>query len=72
MAPGDKGKARDAIAANWPREGRLLLRINGCGTPFLADDLALARRLRLDGIILPKAEQAQNISTAMRPCRTCR
>lgn len=63
VAPADKGKARDAIAANWPREGRLLLRINGCGTPFLADDLALARRLRLDGIILPKAEQAQNIST---------
>ncbi|WP_051357141.1 HpcH/HpaI aldolase/citrate lyase family protein [Azorhizobium doebereinerae] len=57
-----KAQARAAIAAHWPAEGRLLLRVNGSGTPFLADDLALARTLRLAGIVLPKAEQAQDVA----------
>ncbi|MGU3494884.1 HpcH/HpaI aldolase/citrate lyase family protein [Xanthobacteraceae bacterium A53D] len=62
VAMDGKAKAREAIAANWPAAGRLLLRINARNTPFFADDLALARSLRLEGIVLPKAEQAEDIS----------
>lgn len=63
VAAEQKAAARTAIAENWPSEGRLLLRINACGTPVQAEDLALARRLPLAGIVLPKAELAQDIST---------
>ncbi len=57
-----KAAARAKIAAGWPGEGRLLLRINARATPFQADDLALARTLRLAGIVLPKAEQPADIA----------
>ncbi|GGF55783.1 citryl-CoA lyase [Azorhizobium oxalatiphilum] len=62
VAATEKAAARAAISANWPREGRLLMRINGRATPFFADDLALARELRPAGIMLPKTEHAECIS----------
>ncbi len=63
VALAQKGEARAKIAAGWPAQGRLLLRINPRTTPFQADDLALARTLRLDGIVLPKAETADDVAT---------
>ena len=57
VAPADKDGAREVTAAavgaaSGPAR---FVRINGHGTAWFADDLALARTLPLDGIVLPKA-----------------
>lgn len=57
----EKADARAAVAGGFPKAGAVLLRINGCGTPWHGDDLALARSvlgrsLPLAGVVLPKAE----------------
>lgn len=57
----EKAAARGAVAANLPSRGRLLLRINGRGTPWHEEDLALARTLKLAGVILPKSESAADV-----------
>ncbi|WP_433502827.1 HpcH/HpaI aldolase/citrate lyase family protein [Pseudonocardia halophobica] len=59
VAPGDKERARGAIVealAERPEAGAVLLRINPPGTPWYADDLAMAARAPVDGIVLPKYE----------------
>lgn len=62
VAPADKPAARGALSAylaDGPSGAPLALRINGIGTPWFADDLALAQSLPLAGVILPKAESAE-------------
>jgi citrate lyase subunit beta/citryl-CoA lyase len=49
--PERKNAARDVIRAVGPP----VVRINGAGTSFFADDLALIRELDLAAVILPKA-----------------
>jgi citrate lyase beta subunit len=58
VAPEDKDAARDVAAAalGGGRGGPArLLRVNGAGTAWFPDDLALAADLDLDAIVLPKA-----------------
>lgn len=54
----EKERAR-GVATSLLREPRAdvlrLVRVNPVGTPWFADDLAAARELELDGIVLPKA-----------------
>ena len=54
----EKERAR-GVATSLLREPRAdvlrLVRVNAVGTPWFADDLAAARELELDGIVLPKA-----------------
>ncbi|MBZ9750002.1 CoA ester lyase [Deinococcus sp. HMF7604] len=58
VAPEHKAAAREgvqaALASPWPTP--VLLRVNAPGTPWHADDLALARTLLLAGVVLPKGE----------------
>jgi citrate lyase subunit beta/citryl-CoA lyase len=70
VAPERKAEARtqlDHSVAALPSDahGRLLVRINACDTPWHADDLALVGRLaarrRLAGVLLPKAERADDL-----------
>ncbi len=70
VAHTDKEAARAALAAalnaGLPEGVPLLLRINGAGTPWHADDLALAARLPLAGVVLPKAETTDDLIHAAR------
>lgn len=74
VAPDAKARARDAVAA-WlvasqappaagqpgPATRSVWLRVNAAGTPWFADDVALARRAGIAGIVLPKAEHAEQL-----------
>ncbi len=58
VAPPDKVGAREVVAAALADAGEgpaRLLRVNGAGTAWHADDLAFAATLALDGLVLPKA-----------------
>lgn len=62
VGPADKATARDAIAG-WLSPARpVLIRINGAGTPWFDDDLALCSRPGVAGVVLPKAESADDIA----------
>ena len=67
-----KDMARDALVAAWPaldaaQRERLLVRVNPAGTPWHAGDVAAAARLpHLGAVMLPKAENAQQIEAVWR------
>ena len=67
-----KATARDALLAAWPaldaaQRKRLLVRVNPAGTPWHAADVAAAARLPdLGAVMLPKAENAQQIEAVWR------
>lgn len=54
------GAARLFAKTDFGRAERLV-RINGCGTPWQAEDIEAVRDLPLDGIVLPKAESASDV-----------
>jgi len=63
VAPDGKETARAQIAAALKRGGyggrERLLRVNGAGTPWHDADLRFAATLPLDGVVLPKVEDAR-------------
>ena len=67
-----KDTARDALQAAWPslaaaERARLLVRVNPAGTPWHAADLtAVASLTGLGALMLPKAENAQQVEQAFR------
>ena len=67
-----KDTARDALQAAWPslaaaEHARLLVRVNPAGTPWHAADLtAVASLTGLGALMLPKAENAQQVEQAFR------
>lgn len=65
VAPDGKEAARAQIAAALGRGGyggrELLLRVNGTGTLWHEDDLRFAATLPLDGVVLPKVEDAREV-----------
>jgi citrate lyase subunit beta/citryl-CoA lyase len=65
VAPERKDEARDVVRSLGPP----ILRVNGIATPWFDDDLALARSLALDAIVLPKAtpEAVQALGEAGPP-----
>lgn len=58
VAAADKQAARDALAGLALPDFPVILRINAIGTPWHEGDLALAARIGLAGIMLPKSEDA--------------
>jgi citrate lyase subunit beta / citryl-CoA lyase len=65
VAPGDKDRARehslDALQAQRPGAGVVLLRVNPPGTPWHEADLAAAAGGRVDGVVLPKYERVEQL-----------
>ena len=51
VAPAEKEAARELVARIRPP----IVRLNGAGTRWFADDLAMAEGLSLDAVVLPKA-----------------
>lgn len=70
VAPERKAEARECLgrthaALDAVERGRLLVRVNPCGTPWHEEDRALVARLSLQGlagVVLPKAEQARELA----------
>jgi citrate lyase subunit beta/citryl-CoA lyase len=61
VAPDTKARARDAVAGWLRAERPVALRINGAGTPWFDDDLALAAYPGVAAVMLPKAEGADEL-----------
>ncbi|REG58448.1 citrate lyase subunit beta/citryl-CoA lyase [Paraburkholderia sp. BL6669N2] len=70
VSEADKGQARqhvaDAVTTFGASSARVLLRVNGFGTPWFEDDLALLARDGIDGVVLPKAESASALEAVAR------
>ncbi|TRW94591.1 CoA ester lyase [Paracoccus sp. M683] len=64
VAPDSKVAVRRIPQGALPKDPmvRLFLRVNGVGTVWHRDDLAFARKIGTDGIILPKCESAEQIA----------
>ncbi len=66
VAPDEKSAARDRVVAAvreggfGPRE--LVVRINGLGTPWYADDIAAVRAIGLDAVLVPKVSYPADLS----------
>ncbi|MHB1420511.1 MAG: HpcH/HpaI aldolase/citrate lyase family protein [Bacillota bacterium] len=65
VAPEEKPRAREVIreAMTLPRQSKLYVRVNAVGTAFLDGDLQAVVREGIDGLMLPKAESAEDIRT---------
>jgi citrate lyase subunit beta / citryl-CoA lyase len=63
VAPADKSSAREAIKAWLGPDKNVYLRLNGAGTDWFAEDLELLGRPGVMGVVLPKAETAEQIDT---------
>ncbi len=68
VAAADKARARAALrgAAVLPGGIDLMVRINGCGTPWHDADLLALAGLPLAALMLPKAERAADIEAVRR------
>lgn len=64
VAPSDKTAARTAVSQALSAEHPVFLRVNGPGTPWHEEDLALCRLPGVAGIVLPKAEEAGQVRHA--------
>jgi len=61
VAPADKAKAREAIA-EWLSAARpVMVRVNTSDSQWFGDDLSLAKRPGIAGVLLPKAERVEEI-----------
>jgi citrate lyase subunit beta/citryl-CoA lyase len=61
VAPEAKRDAGRQLPTNLPGGVPLYLRINGFGTDWFEEDLTLAAKLPFTGVVLPKAETAEQI-----------
>ncbi|HEY6006284.1 MAG TPA: CoA ester lyase [Anaeromyxobacter sp.] len=65
VAPPEKREAARALpGASLPANVPVYLRVNAHGTEWFEDDLAVAARLRIAGIVLPKAEAGEHAARA--------
>src|ERR1700761_3101256 len=66
VAPDAKSAARAgavaAVHAGGYGRREVLIRVNGLGTPWIADDIAAVARAAVDGVVLPKVNGAADIA----------
>jgi len=63
VTPADKGKARAAIADWLTAAQPVMVRVNTSDSEWFRDDLTLANRPGIIGVLLPKAEREEEIRT---------
>jgi citrate lyase subunit beta / citryl-CoA lyase len=61
VAPADKARARDMLARDCGDGSGILVRINGAETAWFEEDLAACAAVGVDGVVLPKAENPEQI-----------
>jgi len=67
VPPDEKAAARAAVAALAPPDtwtGRVFARVNAWGLPEFADDARALAGSRIDGVVLPKSERADDVRQA--------
>ena len=64
----DKDKARDALAQWLTPRHQVLVRVNAADTPWFAADLRVCARPGVAGIVLPKAERADDDERVAAAC----
>lgn len=65
VAPAEKRVACRALErAALPTNVPVYVRVNGYGTEWFEEDLAVAARLRIAGVLLPKADGGQHVARA--------
>lgn len=62
--PEKRGAARALLGAPLPAAVPLYLRVNGFGTEWFEEDLAIAARLPIAAVVLPKADAAEQVARA--------
>jgi citrate lyase subunit beta / citryl-CoA lyase len=68
VAPGDKVRARSSLAA-WLSQARcVFVRVNAADTEWFDDDLRVCAMGGVEGIVLPKAERAEDITRIASQC----
>lgn len=66
VQPEEKGAARNAAVAALDAARPVWVRVNGTDTPWFADDVAaLAQHAGVAGIMLPKAESAEQVAAVL-------
>jgi citrate lyase subunit beta/citryl-CoA lyase len=67
VPPGDRLAARSNAAAWISPDHPVLIRVNGAGTEWFRDDIALGAMPGVAGIVLPKAERTEDIESIGKP-----
>ncbi len=68
VAPQNKAAARASLA-DWLTPAReVLVRVNAPGSQWFADDMALTRLPGVQGVVLPKAERAEDVAAVVQAC----
>ena len=62
--PADKPAARDNLAAHGVTDKPVIARINGADSSWWEDDIAVLKSARLDGVMVPKAEDPDALRAA--------
>lgn len=70
VAPAGKEAAREAVRRWLDDGGRAWLRVNGTDTPWHDEDLALLSLEGVLGVLLPKAERADDLQALARVARS--
>lgn len=61
VAPTMKTEAREALVRSLPDASAVFVRVNSVDTPWFEEDLKLCAAIRVQGLVLPKAERADDI-----------
>lgn len=69
VAPTDKERARDTLAAWLHPDHPVIVRINSADSPWFAADLVLLVQAGIAGVVLPKAERPEDVIAASRAGR---
>jgi citrate lyase subunit beta / citryl-CoA lyase len=67
VPPGERVAARANAAAWVSPEHPVLIRVNGAGTEWFRDDIAVCRMDGVLGVVLPKAERTEDIGRIGKP-----
>jgi len=67
VPPGEKASARANAAAWVSAEHPVLIRVNGVGTEWFRDDIAMCTLSGVAGVVLPKAERVEDIESIAKP-----
>lgn len=68
VAPGDKVSARASLAAWLSPDHPVLVRVNAAGSEWFEGDLRACARPGVSGVVLPKAERAEDIRKIAAVC----
>jgi citrate lyase subunit beta / citryl-CoA lyase len=68
VAPAEKAAARSALTGALDPSCPVIVRINGVGSPWFADDLEACRAPGIRAVMLPKAETAAQVDLVHQRC----